>query len=136
MSRQQPEAVLRLAILAAVGSRPDVTIWNHPTGSAVSGVGAWLRFGLPGSPDIVGFTDGGLFIGLEIKTPGPNGGRQSEQQRSFETTANRRNAFYAVVRSVEDAHRAVDAVLEHARAHGLIPPAGPATTTDTPTRAA
>lgn len=58
-----------------------------------------IRFGCPGSPDILGCLDG-RWIGLEVKTAT---GRQRETQIAFQAAIERAGGLYAVVRSPEDA---------------------------------
>lgn len=88
-------------ILLAIGSRPDCIVWEHKTGLFRLPVGEGRVFvGLPGSPDIVGFTSGGRFLGIEVKT---GGGKLTPQQHAFSTAANRLGVVVCVARSVDEA---------------------------------
>ncbi len=106
--------------LIAVTAQPDTMAWRNNTGMAWQGeprrvgvgqmiriepgmvvlVGARpIRFGLQGSPDILGVTRG-IAWGIETKT---RSGRQSDEQRSFARAFGAAGGRYALVRTVEDA---------------------------------
>lgn len=53
-----------------------------------------------GSPDIVGYTSDGRFVGIEAKRPG--GGRVSKEQERFIEVARANRCVVGVVRSVEE----------------------------------
>ena len=55
--------------------------------------------GLKGVPDILGILPGGIFIGVEVKTPR---GKQSADQVLFERRCKRLGGVYIVARSVKD----------------------------------
>lgn len=83
-------------LLPALG----VFAWRNNTGQR-----GGVRFGKRGSADILGcVSPSGRLVALEVKTAK---GQQSEDQRAFEAAVKRAGGFYAVVRSVEDAIRAV-----------------------------
>ena len=44
-----------------------VKAWRNNTGARLMGSG-WVRFGMKGSPDIIGILPGGKFLGIEVKT--------------------------------------------------------------------
>jgi hypothetical protein len=95
--------------MLALGSRPDLRLWRNSTGSALSFDGKRvMRFGLPGSPDLIGILRGGRFLGIEVKA---QTGTQSAQQRAFQNMAERMGGAYILARSVEDAMRGVDRAL-------------------------
>lgn len=108
-SRSYPsETDLVKAILLALSQRGDLMVWRNNTGALLDEHRRLVRFGLPGSPDIIGWARGfspAPFFGLEVKTPT---GRQSPQQRKFQSRAVADGAFYAVVRSVDEALAAAD----------------------------
>lgn len=54
-------------ILLLCGSRRDCRIWQNNTGAAQIG-NRYIRYGKVGSPDIIGFTSDGKFLGFECKT--------------------------------------------------------------------
>lgn len=101
-------------ILRAVGRRPDLMIWQNQTGVARSMDGQRvIRFGLNGSPDLMGvllttITPGmvgetiGRALGIEAKT---GRGEPSEDQRNFHGAFARRGGLYMVARSAEDVLR-------------------------------
>jgi len=82
--------------------RPDILCWNNPTGKAHFGVdtNSVVRYGLVGSPDIIGIMPNGQFIGIECKRR--DGGKQSPEQKAFERASTKRGAIYILARSVED----------------------------------
>jgi hypothetical protein len=74
--------------------------WSNATGAVKTSNGHFQRYGLIGSPDIIGISNTGKFVGIEIKT-GANS-RQSKHQKNFEKMAVSLTALYFVVRSEED----------------------------------
>ena len=54
-----------------------------------------FRYGLVGSPDIIGILNNGKFVGIECKT---GNAKQSEQQKNFEKMCTKFNAIYFVAR--------------------------------------
>ena len=97
------ERDIKAAILLALGRRPDVLAWNHPTGLARSLTPPYqpVTYGLVGSADIIGVLGpDGRAIAVEVKTAT---GRQSEQQRKFEAAFRRCGGLYILARSVDDA---------------------------------
>lgn len=113
------EAKIQHDILAHFGARKDMMLWRNNVG-----VGRTLqddrvkRFGLPGSPDLLGvlyvrdpielmhLTHGhfGLALGIEVKT---GRGRQSEKQKNFEDAFTKRGGIYVLARSIEDVQEAI-----------------------------
>jgi len=86
-------------ILIAVSALPETMIWRNNTGQGTAQGGRVIRFGLPGSPDILGVCRG-RSIGIEVKTAK---GRQSQQQRRFQRAFEAAGGVYVVARSVEEA---------------------------------
>ena len=109
----QTEAQIKSDILATLGALPHVFVWNHPTGVARTLTPPYsvIRFGLNGSPDIVGAVaytitaadvgrTVGLALGIEVKTPT---GRQRDDQKRFQAAWERRAAgIYILARSIDD----------------------------------
>ena len=107
------EGQIKAEILATLGGLPHVIVWNHPTGVAIAPTPPHpvIRYGLPGSPDIIGavaytITPAdvgrivGLAVGVEVKTAT---GRQRDQQARFQAAWERRAAgIYILARSVDD----------------------------------
>lgn len=59
----------------------------------------FVRFGLPGSADIIGVHKG-RFIAIEVKS---ERGRQSENQREFEKYITDNGGVYILAKSIDDA---------------------------------
>ncbi len=91
-------------ILLMVGrSYPEtVRLWRNNTGAFQDKTGRVVRFGCPGSPDLLGIIRPGRFLGIEVKT---STGRQSEQQKSFMKMVESMGGIYLLVRSVEEAEQ-------------------------------
>lgn len=72
--------------------------WPNETGAAFRGK-RLISYGLKGSADILGLTNDGIFMAIEVKT---GHAKQSPQQIIFEKNVKKRNAIYLVARSVDD----------------------------------
>lgn len=105
------ENQVQAEILLQVGSLPFVRLWRNNTGKAraMDNPNRIIQFGLPGSPDLLGFFDDGRFLGIEVKRPG---GRQSKEQKAFETVLQRFNGIYILADNVADALDQVHAAYE------------------------
>ncbi len=87
--------------------------WKNDTGVAKSMDGKRVvRFGCPGSPDIIGCVDG-LFVGFEVKT---RKGKQTDKQKKFQIVLERSGGLYCVPRSAEEAVGALNDFLNAANA--------------------
>ena len=64
-----------------------------------SGMRNKIRFGIKGSPDILGITPEGRFIGIEVKSPT---GSQSDEQKAFEGQINDRHGIYILCVTLEE----------------------------------
>mmetsp|Transcript_27250 Transcript_27250/g.49898 ORF Transcript_27250/g.49898 Transcript_27250/m.49898 type:complete len:110 (-) Transcript_27250:926-1255(-) len=96
------ERTIQRQILIALSKefRGRGIFWQNDTGTAKSMDGKRvIRFGLPGSSDILGCLDGRI-ICIEVKTAT---GRQSENQKKFQTGIEARGGFYAIARSADEA---------------------------------
>lgn len=94
------ESAILAACIQWLGSRSWARCWRNFTGGVLHPrTYRPLRIGLPGSPDIIGFLDGGYFIGVEVKTPT---GRIGEAQEAFRSTATRMGCISLIVRSLDD----------------------------------
>lgn len=60
--------------------------------------GSFVRYGTPGSPDIIVVEDG-RYIGLEIKKPT---GVQSKSQKEFQKKLEEAGGEYHLIRSIDD----------------------------------
>jgi hypothetical protein len=107
-------------ILTALGADPKCLIWKNPTGVARAlSNNQVVRYGLPGSPDIIGALavtirpehvgqTWGRAIGIEVKT---DRGQQEELQKRFEAAWTQRvNGLYVIARSAADARSLIEAV--------------------------
>jgi hypothetical protein len=94
------EAQLQDAIRLELGKHPALCLWRNNIGRAKIR-GYWVAYGVggPGAADLIGLFRG-RFVALEIKTPI---GRQSPEQRTFQSLVERKGGVYAVLRSVADA---------------------------------
>ncbi len=93
-------------ILLTFGSRPDLTLWKNATGAVKIG-DRFLKFGMKGSPDIIGILDGGTFFGIEVKT---GAAKQSPEQKLFEAMVFRRRGVYIVARCLDDVANALESI--------------------------
>ena len=93
------EIRIQQEILQAIGARDDLRVWRNQTGALRDERGRLVRFGLPGSADILGILKGGRFLAIEVKSPT---GRQSEQQHNFERMVRNMGGLYILARSVSD----------------------------------
>jgi hypothetical protein len=98
------ENPIQQAILAAIGTRPDLRAWRNNSGALKDVNGRLVRFGLTGSADILGIMVGGRFLAIEVKAPGED---LSPQQRKFRETILMFGGLHVVARSVEDAIKAL-----------------------------
>ena len=119
--RGNPETILQGKIMESLGLLPGVVPWRNAVGTAVYEGGARVEYGVggKGAPDLlceVLYHGSSLALWLEVKTPE---GVVEEHQKRWHTAARHgvqrpdglivgggRNV--AVVRSVEDAVRAVE----------------------------
>ena len=85
-------------IYKACEKRADVFVWKNNTGMAKMGR-RFVRFGLPGSGDLIGLTTDGTFISIEVKIPPDT---QNEDQVAFEQMVCRLGGYYIIAHSVMD----------------------------------
>lgn len=80
-------------------SRCGFLAWKNSTGSMPI-QNRYITFGCKGSPDILSIhPTTGVFYGFEIKS---GNAVQNKHQKLFEKAVLKRNAFYLVVRSLQD----------------------------------
>lgn len=102
----QTEHEIQQRILLALGSRSDVRLWRNNVGATRIG-DRWMRFGLPGSSDLLGILrPSGRLLAIEVKGPR---GRVTKQQAVFGQVIQSFGGVWVVARSVEEAIAAVDA---------------------------
>ena len=63
-----------------------------------------MRFGLKGSPDIIGILSSGRFLGVECKSPK---GRQTPDQVDFQRRCEAQYGLYVLTKSVADLEKAL-----------------------------
>ena len=102
MTRETP--IVKATLLAA-GGRPDARVWRNNTGALRDQDGRLVRFGLPGSADIIGLQRVlitpemvgryiGRLIALECKQPGR---KPTEKQRKFGAMVEAMGGLYVVI---------------------------------------
>jgi len=117
------ESPLLKQVLLAVGAHPELRVWRNNTGQAWTGNDVFravkhgpvvvgpgdviiraahpIRFGVPGSADIVGLKRGGQFVSIEVKDGAH--GRLSEAQAKWGLMVKSLGGLWIVARSAEDA---------------------------------
>ena len=110
------EKTIQSEILLTLGTRSDLKIWRNNTGLAWSGSKCTrlpngdmliknprpIKFGSPGSADIIGLKSDGTFVAIEVKTPR---GRQSEIQKNWGNMILEMGGLYIVCRSASEAEK-------------------------------
>ena len=113
-NQSQEHSALVNEILLQFGARPNLTLWKNATG-AVKIANRFLKFGMKGSPDIIGVANGGIFLGIEVKT---GQAKQSPEQKLFQAMVGKRGGIYILARSLAD----VEIGLQSLRSHSDPPP--------------
>lgn len=72
--------------------------YRNNSGAYLAEHGSYIRYGLPGSPDIIAVING-KYIGLEIKR---RKGKQDPDQVEFQRVLEKAGGEYYIVRSVDD----------------------------------
>jgi hypothetical protein len=80
-----------------------VFAWRNNTGGVQVDGKRFVRFGIKGSPDILGVMPDGRFLGVETKSAK---GRQTAEQREFGEAVRERGGVYIVAKSVLDLQEA------------------------------
>lgn len=106
------EAEIQRAILREFGSgHPGLRVWRMNTGVAKRADGGVVRFGTPGQADISGIVSvGGRGVRLEIEVKSATG-KQSADQKSYQSMITRLGGIYILARSVDDVKRALENLL-------------------------
>jgi hypothetical protein len=97
MTAGNPATQLMNDILVAVSRLPGSLCWRANSGMAVTRTRQIVRMNIPGCGDIIGAIKGKP-VSIEVKF---GTGRQSPQQRAFQTAWERAGGIYIVGRSVE-----------------------------------
>lgn len=97
------EAMVLRGVRAYLSSDPRVLVWRMNTGGArMTGRGGaeiTVRFGVRGQADITGLVRGtGRRLEIEVKRPG---GKQSAEQKAFQSLIEQAGGLYLVVDSIE-----------------------------------
>ena len=95
------ERDIQRAILLRYGTDPRMRIWRNSVGYDE---GHHVKYGLPGSADILGILKGGRMICIEVKSATS---RQSEQQVAFQRMIEAHGGLYILARSVSDVEQAL-----------------------------
>jgi len=86
-------------IILRIGSKPWARVWRNETGMGLNvRTGEPFKYGLVGSPDIVGLTLGGYYIGIEVKT---GSATQAVAQKNFQKMVESLGGIYLLGRSAE-----------------------------------
>lgn len=97
------EHTIQNAILREFGARADMRLWRQNTGAATFR-GQRVSFGVQGAADLSGILPDGRRLEIEIKSAV---GRQSPEQRAYQTMIERFNGVYILARSVDDVYAAL-----------------------------
>lgn len=76
-----------------------IFIWRNNTGSYKTQTGHWVAYGFKGSPDIIGMTKTGRFLGIECKS---DTGTLRPEQKAFRDATALNGGLYIVARSIDD----------------------------------
>lgn len=95
-------------ILRRYGTDRRLRLWRANVGSARFGRQV-VQFGVPGQADLTGIIPGGRRLEIEVKS---EAGRQSRDQKAWQTLIERFGGLYILARSVEDVAAVLEPVLE------------------------
>ena len=97
MKSENPHTALVQQIIEYFEDSPNVWVWKNNTGVAVYG-NRRVKYGKPGSPDVIGMLRDGRFFGIECKT---GNARLNPDQRDFQARTAGFNGVYLVARSLD-----------------------------------
>ena len=106
-NQSEEHSILINDLILAIGSRRDVRCWKNHSGIAVLPTGQRIRYGMPDTPDIIGFCSDGIFLGIEGKT---GGAVKSTGQRRFHNMAAKFLTRCITVYSVAEATSFLDSL--------------------------
>lgn len=98
-----PESVIQSQIMLAAGKEDIVLLRNNSGSLPDPKTGRWVSFGLggkPGSSDLIGWNNKGIFCAVEVKT---KSGRVRPEQVQFIKAVRSGGGYAGIARSVEDA---------------------------------
>ena len=108
MSTTRDHTALVNDLLVALGAKPTLgKWWKNNTGALPTDSGAYISYGLPGSPDIVGLLASGTWCGIEVKT---GGGVLSAQQKKFRAMVTNYNGVYIEARDIQNTLSTLEAL--------------------------
>ena len=108
MAQRETNIQARILVRLTQEYHPRGIFWRNNTGVGKSMDGKrTIRFGCPGSGDILGCLDG-RFVSVEVKTPAP-GSSQEESQRRFQRAFEAAGGLYIVARSPDEAISKIEA---------------------------
>jgi hypothetical protein len=97
-----PESEVLRACLDYLAAR-GIFAWRNNTGAVRVEGNRFIRFGVKGSPDILGVMPDGRILCIECKSAK---GRLTPEQREFGAAVLRRGGVYVVARGIEDLQEA------------------------------
>lgn len=100
--KSQPENKVVQACFQVLKAR-GIFAWRNNTGCAWVG-NRPIRYGLPGSADILGLLPDGRFLAVECKSAK---GKQSDVQKRFQENVENSNGLYVLAYSAEDLEEAL-----------------------------
>ena len=107
---QPSEAEIQKAILQFLGYVQDAFFWRNNTGAVKivrnNGKKGFVKFGLKGSPDIIGCYKGN-FVAFEVKSAK---GIASLEQKDFLNRIKKCGGYSFIVRSVDDVVNAMEKI--------------------------
>lgn len=119
MTASPSEAEIQQVTLLRLGSRPDFRCWRNNVGAMRGANGRVVRFGLPGSADIMGVLqvvalgprvgEGrrvGVFVAIELKSAT---GRMTPDQERFRAMVLHLGGVYILARSADQAELELNA---------------------------
>lgn len=89
--------IMRLIQIEA--TRQNIRLFRYNVGLFYTKNLIPIRCGTPGVSDLIGFTDTGRFVAVEVKTPA---GRLSEEQTAFLLQVQKSNGIAFVAHSVQE----------------------------------
>lgn len=98
--RGPKETQIQATILTYLLARGDVFAWRNNTGAFSPRPGQFMRYGTPGSADILGvWAPTGQLLAIEVKRPG---GKLNPDQEAWSARVRSAGGVYLLATSVED----------------------------------
>jgi hypothetical protein len=110
------ETAIRSAIVDALNATRLCRVWSAHAG-IVKVRGGWMHLSPEGTPDVVGFSRSGIFIGIEIKVAGNKTTKErAAKQAAFREAIARAGGMTGVATSIGEAVAIVTAATHGAAA--------------------